>query len=143
MTSRKKAEIVVTPPPFWWWIHKQFPEALLDKQIFAFGNKIHWAHQFDGQALSLDLIAHETTHLKQQGFSNFGAIKWWRRYAKDPQFRLEQEIEAMRAQMAMARTMTNNRQVLFELEMKQAGNLASPVYNNMVSVSEAYDLITK
>lgn len=134
-------EIVIDPPPNWDFIHKHFPDASLDYQIFAYADKIYWKHQLDGQKLSQDLVVHEVTHCKQQRFTVDGANWWWKQYANDPGFRLSQEIEAMRAQMAAARRMTRDRNELFKLAMTQAKNIASPVYNNMVTVDEAYRLI--
>lgn len=139
----EKFTIVDGPPPLWRLIKLSFPDASLDKQIFAFGRKIYWKHQNDGQPLQDDIIAHEAQHLEQQGFSFIGACAWWRKFAKDPQFRADMEIDACRAQLKKAKQMTNNHQKIFELAHTMAKNLSSEVYNHCITEQEAYKRITQ
>lgn len=45
------------------------------------------------------LIAHEMVHVRQQAAT--GWLAWWWRYLTDESFRLDQELEAYRVQLAM------------------------------------------
>lgn len=45
-----------------------------------------------------DVEAHETVHVVQQTNYQGGAEAWWDRYMSDPDFCLDQELEAYRAQ---------------------------------------------
>lgn len=138
----KNVEIVTTPPPFWFMIHHYFPAASLDRQIFAFGTQIHWKHQMDGQKLSLDLVAHEVTHLKQQQFTFWGAVEWWIKYCRDADFRITMELEAYRAQLDAAKAMTNDRNAIFKLANTLADNLSSDIYGSCISKQKAFEKIT-
>lgn len=126
-------------PPNWAEIHAALPDVSLDHQIFAWVPYIYWKHQ-DTRPLQQDLIAHELKHHDQQ--DEMGPVRWWQRYLNDPQFRLDQEIEAIRAQLACARGMTRDRTKIFNLARTQAQNLASPVYGGVITFQEAYDKIT-
>ncbi len=137
----REIEITNAQPPLWRWIHEAFPEASLDKQIFAFGKRIYWANQVSNP-LPLETIHHEFTHLKQQGFSFMGAVKWWRRYANDKVFRMDQEIEACQAAWKYANTALNaakwsDGQKLTAYLNTMARNLSSEVYGNAITFEEA------
>lgn len=49
-----------------------------------------------------DIIAHEAVHIRQQTVDMDKDV-WWDRFFADPVFRLEQEVEAYRAQIVWAR----------------------------------------
>jgi len=85
------------------------------------------------------LIAHEETHFRQQRAVG-GPENWWRQYIDDPQFRLEQEIEAYRAQYAVAEQM--ERPVRRRLLASICRDLASAMYGSLISKEEARRLIT-
>lgn len=56
--------------------------------IFTWGRTI-----YSLGSLTVDLLAHEETHTRQQaGF--LGPWRWWLRYARDKEFRFEQEAQA-------------------------------------------------
>src|SRR3989304_1332950 len=61
--------------------------------IYTYGETVYIP---SGADLTVDLIAHEQTHIDQQ--SSKDPQKWWEIYLKDPKFRLEQELEAYRNQ---------------------------------------------
>lgn len=60
--------------------------------IFTWGTTV-----FSPGPLTVDLLAHEERHsIQQKGF--LGPLRWWIRYARDPEFRFEQEAQACGAQ---------------------------------------------
>jgi hypothetical protein len=65
--------------------------------VFAYGDTIY-APGASGP-LPPDLVVHEETHFRQQAEVG-GPATWWERYLADPEFRLLQEVEAYRAQIA-------------------------------------------
>lgn len=64
--------------------------------VFAYGDTIYSP---SSTTLPGDLVAHERVHFEQQRAAG-GPEAWWRRYIDDPQFRLNQELEAYRVQWA-------------------------------------------
>lgn len=86
------------------------------------------------------LIAHETTHLKQQ--AKVGVEIWWEGYIKDPIFRLTQEAEAYKAQIDFIRDVDKaSRQVLRSTIAWLARELSSSMYGNMISYEDARNLL--
>ena len=68
-----------------------------DRSVFCYGDTIY---NPSGKDLLEDLIVHEEVHSRQQG--EYPDV-WWYRYLTEPQFRLEQEIEAYGEQYAFAK----------------------------------------
>jgi hypothetical protein len=79
-------EVRYEKPPIWDRAQKAFD--LQGGEIFAWGNIIYVP---GGGALPIWLIAHEKVHREQQGDDVEG---WWDLYLDDPEFRLDQEMEA-------------------------------------------------
>lgn len=96
--------------------------------IYAPG--LHWKHE-----LPPDLVVHECVHLEQQ--ASIGADEWWVRYVDDPMFRLQQEVEAYRAQIASHSDRPSRR----ECKRRVARDLASGLYGRLVSGDEALRLL--
>lgn len=86
-----------------------------------------------GRPLSGSLIAHERVHIEQQGDD---PAAWWARYLSDDEFRLEQEVEAHRAEWAFCRR--NNQRGAKSMIAKR---LASPLYGSMITLQEALRVI--
>lgn len=101
--------------------------------IVAYGDTIHCAQQ----PISENKIAHELVHLRQQ--SKIGLEEWWDRYYKYPEFRLEQEIEAYRAERDILKTM--NRSERRRITSKNAKDLSSAMYGNLISYETALNLL--
>lgn len=90
-------KIVKTPPPNLAAIVKAFGrQAASPGIIYSYGDRIHVP---SGKPLPYELLVHEETHLRQQAAAG-GPEPWWERYLVDAAFRLEQEIEAYRNQLA-------------------------------------------
>jgi len=61
----------------------------------------------DNGPVNFALMTHEERHARQQ--LGMGAEAWWDKYLSDPNFRIEQEIEAYRAQYQAARERDGDR----------------------------------
>jgi hypothetical protein len=68
-----------------------------------------------------------------------GPEAWWRRYIDDPKFRLEQEIEAYRAQYASVASFP--RPIRRELLAHIVKSLASGMYGKLVTKEQARRLV--
>ena len=91
-----------------------------------------------GGKLTPALEAHETVHLGQQGNDPAGG---WERYLADDTFRLEQELEAHRAEWRVARAeITDRNRRTRELHLISR-RLASPLYGNMLTTAEATRMV--
>lgn len=103
--------------------------------VFAYGDTIYSPHT---TTLSADLIAHERVHFRQQAAAG-GPEAWWRRYIADAQFRLEQEVEAYRAQYAMLRDLPRPERRRQLARICKA--LASGMYGSLVTKEQARNLV--
>ena len=96
--------------------------------IYCYGDTIHNPARIK---VPPQLIVHEGVHSMRQGS---GPEHWWQRYITDPQFRLDEEIEAHRAEC----------HCLIERGMPQqqaidtvASRLASPIYGRIIDYQRA------
>lgn len=132
--SAARVRIETSWPPNINDIRKVFP--VTEGVIFAWGPDT--IHNPSGNTLPPELIAHERVHHRQQGEDVEG---WWARYLADPEWRLEQEIEAHRAEwrayQRQGKSATKRRKKLAEI----AGRLASPLYGLEMTPTEARTLI--
>lgn len=102
--------------------------------IYAWGDTIYIP---SGQGnLPHHLIAHERVHFRQQEAIG-GPKVWWDRYLVDVQFRLDQEVEAYRAQLASVQGAVRSK-----LMPVVARHLSSPMYGSIISFGEAIRLLT-
>lgn len=103
--------------------------------VFAYGDTIYSPSSV---TLSADIVEHERVHFAQQLRAG-GAEEWWQRYIADPSFRLEQEIEAYRAQYATAAALprADRRRLLARISK----TLASALYGSLVTKEQARRLI--
>ncbi len=86
------------------------------------------------------LIVHEVTHLEQQ--KKIGVEKWWNQYLNDGKFRLDQELEAYRAQAQHIKNdPKTSRQVYRSTVSWLAKGLSGSMYGNIISYEEALRLI--
>jgi len=84
-----------------------------------------------------DLIVHESVHMRQQ----INPKKWWKRYYKDVQFRLEQETEAYKEQFRYLKSITKDKNTLFRFNDRLARDLSSKIYGNCIDYQTAFELI--
>ena len=103
--------------------------------IFTVGKNIH---VFEKEKLTKDLIEHEITHVIQQ--MKMGVEKWWDKYLNDPEFRLEQEVEAYREQYKYAlKAFDREDRRMFLNDISK--HLSGYMYGNLVTQEEAKELI--
>jgi hypothetical protein len=105
--------------------------------VFAYGDTIYAPYLRN--PLPQHLIVHESTHFAQQRAAG-SPEAWWRRYIDDPQFRLEQELEAYRAQYAAVAALS--RPERRELLAHICRSLASRMYGGIVTKEQARALVT-
>ena len=91
-----------------------------------------------GLPISDDLMAHEEVHSKQQ--EPMGVENWWKLYLEDSKFRLDQEIEAYKAQVKYAK---DNYQRWLRKKIMEVIviHLSSDLYGNLITKEEAKKLI--
>lgn len=124
-------EIVVAQPPNFEEIVRVFPFARSPGVIFTFGQTI-----FNPSAVQISpaLRSHESVHARRQGGDPAG---WWASYLDDPQFRLEEELIAHRAEYRAFRSWTKDRNaVARELDVI-ARRLSGPLYGGLLSHAKA------
>jgi len=129
-------KIVVDYPPNFKAIEKRFGP-LNKSVIFTYGDKLYIPNEGN---ISLHLMVHEEVHSEQQGTD---PASWWKRYLKDDAFRLEQEVEAYRAQFKFYKQAMKDRNIQIRFLYKIASDLASPMYGSIVTHREAMNLITE
>lgn len=124
-------------PPLWDEIDKEFNVA--GKPIlFAFGGIIY---NPEGGKITRELVAHEAIHGQRQGPTADECFAWWRRYIADKGFRLQEEIPAHQAEYkAFCKRHGSGRDKYLDFV---AGKLASPLYGNLISVTQAARFITE
>jgi len=117
--------------------------------VFTYGNVLHNPSRVH---VSPDLYAHEETHVRQQAAFQgenpggealpCGARGWWERYIADAAFRLDQEVEAYRAQWAYAKDNMYGRKARRELLAHITKALSGPMYGRIVTAAQAKELIS-
>lgn len=126
-------KIVKDYPPNIDRIRKTFP--LSGSEIFTYGDTVYVP---SGVPLTPELEAHEQVHINQQG--NQPDV-WWEKYFFDPQFRLDQEIEAHRAEYKKFCSLNKDKNQQARFLNSIAMRLASPMYGNIITHSQAIKMI--
>lgn len=98
--------------------------------IFAYDGVI-----YSDYALPEHLVIHEKTHLKQQ--NDIGLDNWVDSFLLSPEFRLKQEIEAYKNQVASIK----DRNARNRLRLQCAEHLSSKLYGNIININEAFKAI--
>ena len=108
---------------------RNFP--ISDGVCFTYGDTYYTNHN----PLPADYLVHEQCHTKQQ--AEIGADEWWRRFFADPKFRLEQELECYRKQLASIK----DRNFRFARKLKIVDDLSSPLYGGCATKEELMVLL--
>jgi len=108
-----------------------------DTAIFAYGDTIY---NPSGAELSPDIIHHEKVHEKQQAGD---PVDWWRKYLRDEDFRLDQELEAYAAQYKFICNNSKDRNHRQRMLHSFGKTLASPMYGGIVDFGQAVNKIFK
>lgn len=114
-----------------------------ERNIFAYGDVIY---NPGGGELPAWLVAHEKVHFAQQRklnrwYRRNGAEVWWRRFLRDTQFRLEQEVEAHRVEYEQFKQHYADRNIRSQQLNEMAKRLAGPMYGSLLSLKHAKALI--
>lgn len=117
-------EIIKDKPPIWDKLKSIFPNADENTVAVTYGDKIYCKED-----MSEDLLAHELTHVRQQG--EMGRDIWWDRYLSDPEFVYEMELEAYRKQLQVLNKKYKDRNKQYRLKLTIAQILSGPLYNNV------------
>lgn len=101
--------------------------------IITYGDNVYCKNN-----IGPDLIAHESVHVEQQ--KKFGVEAWWDKYIAEEKFRLEQEVEAYRAQYKFVCQFAG-RVVRREAQRNIARELSSSTYGRIITYHEALEII--
>jgi hypothetical protein len=102
-----------------------------ERNIFAYDRVIY---NPGGGELTMPLIEHEKVHFRQQGrFVRW----WWWRFLRDPAFRLDQELEAHRAEYRAFCDWVQDRNQRATYLRGIARRLSSPMYGGDISQRDA------
>ena len=127
--------IIHSRPPAIVWDRASTLLGANESTLFAYAPDIYVP---GGGALDDFLIAHERTHLKQQGTD---PDAWWERYFVDPLFRVEQEIAAYRNQLASFAKVHKDRNDRARFTRMIASDFAGPLYGRVITFNAAYTRI--
>lgn len=132
--------IILGVPPMFDQIVRAFPEAKDHGVIFSWGNAIY---NPDGVLLPAELLAHEAVHRSRQGLTEAGIRRWWEFYIKSPEFRLEEEIPAHRAEYRKFCQRNKNRELRPQFLDQVVERLSGPLYGNLISARDARKAIVQ
>jgi hypothetical protein len=124
--------IIHGKPPIW-----DLAVSLLgadERTVFTYGSDVYVP---GGGELGPELIAHEAVHVAQQT----DPVVWWNRYFESPEFRVEQELPAYRAQYADFCKRNKDRNVRARYLVYLAGVMAGPLYARMIDFHSARQFI--
>lgn len=102
--------------------------------IYTYGNTIYCK-----SPLSTEKMVHESIHVDQQ--KKMGVEPWWDKYFTDVEFRLEQEVEAYKAEADYIRKYTKDRNLKARLIHQICATLSSPMYGNICTFSQAKEYV--
>ena len=103
--------------------------------IYAYGDTIY---NPSGENIPEDVIAHEEIHELQQGND---PADWWSKYLADPDFRLDQELEAYRHQYKFIQRWNKDRERHHFYLEHMARTLSGAIYGNLLTMQDAMDKI--
>jgi hypothetical protein len=127
-------------------IYEMPPQELIDRivgagmrpsptTLYTYGKNLYVP---SGHPVTPDLMAHEETHMRQQGTDPAG---WWNLYLNSMTFRLQQETEAYANQYAHLCKIYKDRNHRSRILMDLARILSGPIYGEMIITGDAYSMI--
>ncbi len=135
--TNQGTRIIYRRPLLWFVVKIFFPKAKWGEIAFTFGNTI-----YSPREMRDDLIIHELVHMKQQRGSRLLGCVWFMKYVISKKFRVRIEIEAYRAQYLFIKRTTKDKNKLNLIGRNLARFCSSSTYGNMISYTEAFNLIT-
>lgn len=118
-------------PPIWNQLEGRFKVRWESGVIVTYGDTVY---TINGN-MSPDIVVHEQVHIDQQTI--IGAEEWWNKYLNDPQFRLQQELEAYSRQINYIVRHIPNRKKQMAIIEHIWKSISSVSYGNMISYKEA------
>ena len=124
-------------PPNWDMIQATFKGVTWERGIIVTYGDTYYCKE----KVSDDLEAHEETHMRQQ--EAWGVEEWWKNYIENPVFRLDQEVEAYKNQLAflrnkmMAFSRNERRYKIKQYQEHFAMILSSDIYGHMIQYNQA------
>jgi len=119
-------------PPIYEEANKAFK--LTGREVFTYGDTIYNPSKVD---IPDHLLIHEETHGRQHNHNEEVAIAWWCLYLADPQFRVNQEIEAYHEQYKFICTKIKDKNARFRNLHMLAQFMCSPMYGQCISYTDA------
>lgn len=104
-----------------------------ENTVFTYGNTLYAPNITDDKQIEDHLWIHEETHEKQQ----INPQKWWNRYIAEPEFRMDQELEAYGNQYAFVCKKNLNAKIKKGFLERIASDLCSSLYGNLLTQAEA------
>lgn len=101
--------------------------------IYAYAPDIYFP---PGKQLPPWLMAHEEVHIRQQNDMG-GPEPWWEKYLIDPQFRLDQELEAHRVEYSEYCKQYKSIWQRYTALDEMSKRLASAMYGGVITREEA------
>lgn len=115
-------------------IAASLPEARSGVVLFCYGDTIY---NPAGIRIPFSLRAHEAAHSKRQGHTEAEIREWWRKYAADEMFRLDEELPAHRAEYAAFCEQTRDKEHRFRFLVTLAKRLSGPLYGGLIEFGAA------
>ena len=94
-----------------------------------------------GATISANLLAHEEVHARQQEETVGGPDAWWEFYLENSDFRIQEEVEAYRAQYQHYCRQTKNIAKRARFLAYIADDLSGALYGNRMSFDQAAETI--
>lgn len=111
-------------PPNWDQIVEAFPHAKTLPTIFAYGEDIY---NPSNVLIPQALLQHEYKHCARQ--FQVGAVYWWDRYIRDPEYRYGEELLAHVEEYRALLAGTKDRNTRARISIRTAARLVAPLYN--------------
>lgn len=105
---------------------------------YTYGDTIYNPDKLD---IPPEIIAHEKVHMEQQKYNDKDAALWWGKYLREPEFRLDQEARGYGRQYEVICGIIKDRNKRNKYLFQLAKSLSGPLYNNIISHSEAMKII--
>lgn len=131
---QKSVVVVHEPPPIYEELVREFNIDWESGVIIAWNGKVYTKDTLDPQK-----VIHELVHLDEQ--KKMGNEAWWQLYIENQQFRLDQEVMAMKAEIRFLRKYIKDREAVFRMIREIVLSLSSPMYGNIIDQKGAYRLL--
>lgn len=125
-------------PPIYEELNKYFSIEWKNDIIITYGGTMYSRRP----VIRPDVMEHEKVHVKQQKIFSSPA-EWYAKYIHNPEFRLEQELEAYKAQVKWIRDNTEytTRDMRRSIIRTIASELSSSIYGNIITYHKALELL--